>query len=120
MGFWLALWGCSSATDRITAGALQQALQTDPGAVLLVDVRTTMEFQRGHIEGAISKPYPGVLWDTESIAPGDAKTVVLICLSGHRSRHPLETFRKQHPTLEVVDLEGGMQSWWAEKLPTVP
>ncbi len=119
---WLvALWGCAAATDRIGADDLHAALRSDRERYYLVDVRTRTEFDGpgGHLEGAEHLAYPGIHWRPDRIAPAPGPTVVLICLTGHRSRLPLAALRASHPQHTIVDLRGGMRAWWAAGLPTV-
>ena len=108
------LLGCTPATDRIDPVALAEGLKTRPSDFYIVDVRMSYEFNGGHLPGAHSMPYPGVMWNADDLAPKAGQTVVLVCLSGHRSRLPMNTIRTQFPNVTVVDLEGGMQAWRAQ------
>lgn len=52
---------------------------------LVVDVRTTGEFQSGHIEGAVHIPYDRIVPGIEQIAPAKDRAIIVYCLSGARS-----------------------------------
>lgn len=63
---------------------------------IIVDVRESMEFKRGHVEGAINIPpiklltgLPSALADT----PKDTE-IVLYCLSGARSSAAMQLLRR--------------------------
>ena len=113
----LALAGCAKP-DRIDALALHTALEERPTEYYVVDVRSRAEFNArgGHIVGATHIPYPGVKTRTHEITASPHQTVVLICLTGHRSRWALRAVREAVEAT-VVDLRGGMVAWWQKKLP---
>jgi rhodanese-related sulfurtransferase len=116
--------GDSLVSDQISARDLARALETNPSAYLLVDVRTRAEFmaKTGHIRGAQSLPFPSVMWRRREIRPSPRQTVVLVCHSAHRSRVALKGVHKRlnkTSSHEVLELAGGMLSWWEAKLPVV-
>ncbi|QSO48847.1 rhodanese-like domain-containing protein [Alicyclobacillus mengziensis] len=89
-------------------------MQQNPEVVIL-DVRTPMEYRSGHIANA--KSYP--LGQESLIAkdyPRDTP-LLLICKSGHRSQAAANTLMKLgfH---QLSHLQGGMDRWKREGLPT--
>ncbi len=88
----------------------QLAAEYRPGhpELLLLDVRTPREFAWFHLPGAQNVPFTSQL-----AAPLDIpreKTVVVICLTGHRST--LVAWRlKQLGHAKVYNLTGGMAGW---------
>jgi phage shock protein E len=54
---------------------------------VLIDVRSTSEFNAGHIEGALSLPLDRLQQDIHAAVPDKATPLVLYCLSGARSGH---------------------------------
>lgn len=103
-------------TDRLTPDELLSRLE-EPGLRIL-DVRTYVEFRTSHIPGASFVGLPRAAAAPSGVEVGDAETVVLICLSGHRSRVPLAGLRAANPGTTFLDLEGGMLAWWAAGHPT--
>ncbi len=94
----------------ISPHALRVALSQRPEQVMVVDVRTATEFKRGHIEGALSVPLHLLPFRLSTLAPYKDREVVLICLSGHRSRVAglilsLAGFGTR------TNLDGGMAAW---------
>ena len=82
----------------------------------LVDVRMLAEFQRGHIDGAVSAPL-GSTAQAVGDWPRDTP-IVLICQSGHRSQaaaHDLLRLGFQ----DLSHLKGGMGAWSRHGAPTV-
>jgi len=60
------------------------ALQLQQRGVTVLDVRTAMEFEGGHVPGAVNIPYDQVGARTAELGP-KGKPVLLYCRSGRRS-----------------------------------
>ena len=56
-----------------------------PAGTVLIDVRSTGEFDSGHIEGAVALPLDSVQHHITSVVPDKATPLVLYCRSGARS-----------------------------------
>lgn len=105
-----------AAHERMPAGALFEALATQRGHWVVVDVRSEAEWRGGHIPGALHLPYPGVRQAPIPIRPD--QELVLVCLSGHRSIWAMDEVKARLPGIRVRDLDGGMISWWGAGYPT--
>jgi rhodanese-related sulfurtransferase len=84
----------------------------------LLDVRTPIEFQSVHAEGARNVPLDRL--DPAQVFQGRAsgEPVYVICQSGGRSRKACELFQSAgHPN--VVNVEGGTSAWVSAGLPVV-
>lgn len=90
---------------------LKRLLREQPHKTLLVDVRTSAEYKMFHIPGAVHMPE--VLASPHSL-PGDGpdKTVVLVCMTGHRSPVAAKLLQS-HTKGRVVNLTWGMLGWLA-------
>jgi rhodanese-related sulfurtransferase len=75
----------------------------------LIDVRTQLEFNWFHIDGAENRP--DVLFDIDRYKDKNFdEPVVVICMSGHRS--PIVAYRlKKHGYKQVYNLTWGMLGW---------
>jgi glyoxylase-like metal-dependent hydrolase (beta-lactamase superfamily II)/rhodanese-related sulfurtransferase len=73
--------------------------------LMLVDVRTPLEFADSHIDGAINIPVPDLRSRYKELHQN--KTVYLICNTGHRSSLAASIL-KQHGFKEVYNVAGGM------------
>lgn len=104
--------------DRIPPRALAAALEAEPDRYVVVDVRSDGEWQGSHIAGAQHVAWPGVKERAAEIVARPDQTVVLVCLSGHRSQWAMDAVRAAVPA-KVTDLRGGMAAWWLAGLPTV-
>lgn len=104
---------------RIPPRTLAAALAEHPDAYVVVDVRSDGEWAGapGHIPGATHLAWPGVKERAAEIEARPDQTVVLVCLSGHRSQWAWESVRAAVPG-KLADLRGGMVGWWAAGLPT--
>ena len=56
----------------------------DTGSVI-VDVRTQEEFDSGHIEGALHKPYDQIDAGISALLPDKSQHIILYCGSGRRA-----------------------------------
>jgi len=97
----------------------QQVEQVDPAEVsehlgngiVLVDVRETEEWDRGHIPGAVHVPR-GYLESRIDAAVGDRdKRVILYCASGQRSALAAHTLSGLLGYSNVASMTGGITLW---------
>jgi rhodanese-related sulfurtransferase len=89
--------------------------------MVIVDVRTPVEFQEKHIEGSVCLPL-------SSFDPIEAKKLTeaantgcaLVCLSGRRAQQAAQTLlRHGVPPEKIHLLEGGIQAWESRGLPLI-
>lgn len=88
---------------------LKRMLREKPENVLLVDVRTPVEYNLFHIPGAVNLPE---LLKEPQAPPGDGpnKVLVVICMTGHRSPVAAKTLQDKTQA-KVVNLTWGMLGW---------
>ena len=82
----------------------------------VLDVRTSPEFKRGHIMDAVLLPLHQLPFNLPLLESAQSREVVLICMSGHRSRLAGLILRMAGFD-RVVNLTGGMAAWRAAGLP---
>jgi rhodanese-related sulfurtransferase len=85
-----------------------------PEGLVVLDVREPVEWQHGHIEGALHIPL-GSLMQRHTELP-DAQ-VLVVCRVGGRSAQAVAWLQQQGH--EVVNLDGGMLEWEAARRPMV-
>ena len=83
----------------------KEAAQFKGENVIFLDVRSTLEWLGGHVEGAIHLPYDEVSRDIASVLPDRSVPVITYCASGGRASFVVEAMRKQGYT--VVPVVGG-------------
>lgn len=93
---------------KITPAQAKEMMQQDPEAVIL-DVRTEEEFAEGHIPGAVLIPHQEVPLKAEKVLHDKAKTILVYCRSGVRSRMAADALLALGFD-NIYDL-GGILSW---------
>ena len=93
-----------------------QAQQRHAAGATLIDVREQVEWDAGHIAGALFIPQ-GVLLDRiEAAVPNRDEEIVLYCRSGARSGRMTAALQQAGYT-NVVNMAGGILEWQADALP---
>ncbi|WP_454967882.1 rhodanese-like domain-containing protein [Gemella sanguinis] len=88
--------------DNISTFELEEKLKNQ---IQLIDVRTPIEFQRGHIKNAKNIP----LSELANFTPIADKTIYVICHSGARSKIAAKKLKKKG--YDVINVQGGMMAW---------
>jgi rhodanese-related sulfurtransferase len=82
------------------------------GSIRLVDVREAVEWDAGHIPGAVFNPLSA--FDPAALpAPAAGQTIVLHCRSGRRSITALELAQGAGRNDVTTHFSGGMLAWVA-------
>jgi len=104
-----------SGSSVLSAKAFQKEISATPEGIVL-DVRTSGEFNEGHLENAVNVDWNSSDFDTE-IEKFDKSTPYFVyCLAGGRSAAAADHMRSQGFE-HIIELEGGILKWRAEKLP---
>jgi rhodanese-related sulfurtransferase len=116
MSLWdgLRAWNPFGSVPEVSPHDLFASLGSENPPVLL-DVRTTIEWEQSRIVGAVSVPVLSLGDRLSSLALDRDRPVVAICLSAHRSVPAVRLLRERG--FVAVQLAGGMLAWWAAKLP---
>lgn len=96
----------------MTAVEVQKLLQANVDTVK-IDVREDIELTHGVIEGAIHIPMQQIPEKITELEQYKSSTIVIICRSGMRS-HQVGSFLEQEGFSDIINLEGGMNSWAAD------
>ena len=80
----------------------QEAASLRSEKVIYLDVRSTLEWLAGHVEGAIHIPYDKVERDVGSELPDRSIPLIAYCASGGRASYVVEAMRKQGYTVVPV------------------
>ena len=105
---------CAQTTDSSGGKIIKQArferLMKNGNAVIL-DVRTTSEYQEGHVPGAVLLDVKQTDAFRAAAAKLDpAKTYLVYCKTGRRS-HLATVILKELGFQKVYDLKGGFSNW---------
>ena len=85
---------------------------------LVVDLRTPVEFEKGHIAGAKNVQLSQFDPENKQLAPVKSLPVVLVCQSGQTAQTASARLRKAGFT-QVSVLDGGVQAWRGADMPLV-
>ncbi len=83
--------------------------------IVLIDVRTDAEYERGHVPGTVHIPMEVLMSSTEALAPYAGKPVHLICQSGGRSARVAQ--RITQDGYDAVNVAGGTMAWQSAGYP---
>ena len=101
---------------RVDVSALRQPAH-DP-ALRLVDVRNAIDFNGGHIDGAINIPLPDLTKQMHVLKDWRNQPLAVICRTDRRSRAALDILKTQGFT-NLILVNGGMLEWTRQGLPVV-
>ncbi len=84
--------------------------------VIVLDIRTPGEFQKGHIAGAKNIDFQASDFEKRIDSLDKSKTYLVHCASGGRSTRCLPVLAK-HEFQSVYHLDGGIKAWEKDGLP---
>lgn len=119
---WLSISGVvyaqlpNAAPQLAIADYAQQVADTDQ--VIIVDVRTPMEYKQGHVPGAINISFLGLGFNKKAAKLPRDKPLYIYCQTAHRSLFAAEKLFGLGFN-EIYDLEGGFKNWENANLPTI-
>ena len=91
---------------------------TNQDAAQLIDLRSSNEFNDGHITCSINIPYTDLEDRIHEIKKQEDKSLVLICDTGSQSANAGEVLNKSGFEKTVI-LSGGIGAWRLDNLPLV-
>ncbi|MEN0586785.1 MULTISPECIES: rhodanese family protein [unclassified Kosakonia] len=104
---------------RYTLVSPQEASVQQQNGALIVDIRQADEFRREHLPDAFSLPLDDVLAG-QTVTPGSPdQTVIFHCQSGMRTQQNADALVRAAAPAKVMILDGGLNNWKREKLPTM-
>lgn len=113
--FLLSACSESAVSTSISIGQLQSRIAANNPPVIL-DVRSSKEFNKGHIPGAIHIPVKQLADKLSQLADNQLDEVVVYCFSGPRANTAEEILRAAGFS-RVIELEGHFEAWKDAELP---
>ena len=89
-----------------------------PEDLVILDVRTPEEFAAGHVDGAIMIDFYAADFEDRVAELDPDVPYLLYCNSGNRSGQTVPLLHELGFN-DVADVDGGIQAWMANGLPTV-
>lgn len=93
---------------EIDYATLQDIIRNDSNTILL-DVRSTQEFNEGHLLGALNLPLGELKNKVSLLISNRGQTIIVYCQMGGRSRKATTILTKMGYT-NVYNLKGGLDS----------
>ena len=93
----------------MTAEQLEKSLRAGKSPAVL-DVRTTIEYNSGHIEGALHAPMSKLFGVAKAEAPNKNELLVLVCEHGPRAQFAMALL-KMRGYRNLTLLSGHMSQW---------
>ncbi len=113
---WNEIAGRTGGFKRINPAQLTGMINREDA--LVVDLRASGDFAKGHIAGARNVQMSQFDPENKQLAPARELPVVLVCNVGQTATSAARRLRKAGFT-KVSVLEGGMQAWQGADLPLV-
>ena len=101
---------CTANENTIEVVNKQTYLNLMEQQYQIIDVRTPIEFEQGHIEKAINVDYKEANFIEKISAFDKSKTLLIYCRSGNRSGKASKIMDSLGFT-KIYDLEGGFMNW---------
>ncbi|MGD2063259.1 MAG: rhodanese-like domain-containing protein [Nitrospirota bacterium] len=116
VGLVVAAAACGAGGSRtIVPTTLADQIATGTAPVVL-DVRSTREYEAGHVPGAIHIPFQQVASRIDELPTAPDAPIVVYCAHGPRAVWAARALRKAGHT-QVLYLEGHMAAWRKAGLP---
>ncbi len=103
----------ATGNNMISVAEVKAMLDDNPGATLLIDIRSKADFEAGHIEGAYHSNWADLGTVLEKIPTN--RQVVVVCYSGQTAAQALGALRLAGFN-NAKTMTGGMNGWNAAKL----
>ena len=103
-------WMPVGQVPELSADELNRLVKDKATPVQILDVRTQMEWQMGHISGATNVPITRLNGAVDDLEFDKQLPVVAICLSAHRSIPAVRVLQELGYS-DVKQLAGGMRAW---------
>lgn len=105
------------AKARVREVSASEASKEQAQGALLIDVRESEEFARGHVKDAIPLSKGVIELHIEDAVPDTATPIICYCGGGSRSALAADNLKKMGYT-NVASMAGGFRAWMNEGLPT--
>lgn len=98
------------SVSYVEADEAHSLLKEASRELVVLDIRTTKEFDSGHIKGAVNIDFYSDQFREKLAKLDKSKTYLVYCRSGGRSQRSLSTFNDLNFE-NIVHLNGGYKSW---------
>ena len=109
--FLLIVYSCHVfESNEISVISDYQFIEIQDNDYTLVDVRTTEEYESGHIQNAINFDFYSESFEKEILLLNKSSSIILYCRTQNRSTKTAN-FLKENGYMDITIIEGGINSW---------
>ncbi len=109
--FLLIVYSCHVfESNEISVISDYQFIEIQDNDYTLVDVRTTEEYESGHIQNAINIDFYSESFEKEILLLNKSSSIILYCRTQNRSTKTAN-FLKENGYMDITIIEGGINSW---------
>ena len=109
--FLLIVYSCHVfESNEISVISDYQFIEIQDNDYTLVDVRTTEEYESGHIQNAINIDFYSESFEKEILLLNKSSSIILYCRTQNRSTKTAN-FLLENGYKEIAVLDGGITSW---------
>jgi rhodanese-related sulfurtransferase len=94
----------------------QEVIQKYPKELIILDVRTPLEFKESHLKGAVNENIDASDFETKLAKYPKDKKYLVYCATGGRGRKAVKLM-KDFGFNQLYHLTGGIEKWEAQGLP---
>lgn len=106
---------CSADIQQIAPQTLMKMLQKQQ-APFILDVRSALEYQQGHIQGAVNISYDQLQSNSALVDAYKDQPIIVYCRSGRRAQLAYQVLSAKGFT-QLIDLKGHMNLWQQQQYP---
>jgi rhodanese-related sulfurtransferase len=105
------------AKSRVREVSPTEASQMQANGAVLIDVRESDEFAKGHAQGAVHLSRGVIELRIEALVPDVSRPILCYCGGGSRSALAADSLQRMGYT-NVASVAGGFKAWRESGLPT--
>lgn len=90
--------------------SMQELEEKQKNGAVIIDVRSSQEYDEGHINNAINIPYYEIKKNVNNVLKNKNQEIVLYCQTGFRSKQAYKKLIKLEYK-NVYNLFGGLEKW---------
>ena len=90
--------------------SMQELEKKQKNGAVIIDVRSSQEYDEGHINNAINIPYYEIKKNVNNVLKNKNQEIVLYCQTGFRSKQAYKKLIKLEYK-NVYNLYGGLDNW---------
>ena len=105
------------AMKDVTPDEAARLMKVNPGAPLVLDVRTPDEFAEGHIPGAVNADFLGDDFEKQIAALPADRPLIVHCAAGNRSSQAVVKISALRKSAQIFLLKSGFNGWKAAGKP---